>query len=287
MTADLETLVVAAYYFASLLPVPRRGRPAQVTDAELIALAVGQAVMGICSDRQYLGLVGKVLPGFFPRLPSQPQYNRRLRGLTPQLVWVQQRLAELLATGDLRLADGTLVGVANYAGCGQRSDFAGVAAYGYCPSKSRYYWGMRLVLLVDRTGLPVGYTLVAANEKEHEPVRELALADGSSVLIADKGLWGRQYAETLRLEGIVIRTPDRVRTADNLERERSLARTRLVIESTIANLKCQMRLEQHLAKTPAGLIQRIAQRLLALTLGMLINALTGRPPRSLAAYDGR
>ena len=48
-----------------------------------------------------------------------------------------------------------------------------------------------------------------------------------------------------------------------------------------------MRLEQQLAKTPAGLVQRIAQRLLALTLGMLINALTGRPPRSLVAYDGR
>jgi hypothetical protein len=62
---------------------------------------------------------------------------------------------------------------------------------------------------------------------------------------------------------------------------------RLVVESTIANLKCQMRLEHHLAKTPSGLIQGIAQRLLALTLGMLLNALLGRPPRSLVAYDGR
>jgi hypothetical protein len=55
-------------------------------------------------------------------------YNRRLRALTPQLVWAQQRLSELLATGKLRLADGTLVGVANYAGCAQRSEFAGVAS---------------------------------------------------------------------------------------------------------------------------------------------------------------
>ena len=288
MTADLETLVVAGYYFASLLPVPAgRGRPAQVTDAELVALAVGQAVMGICSDRQFLGLVGKVLPGLFPRLPSQSQYNRRLRALTPQLVWVQQQLSALLASGELRIADGTLLGVANYAGCAQRSEFAGIAAYGFCPSKSRYYWGMRLVLLVDRKGTPVGYTLVAANEKEYEPVRELTLADGTTILVCDKGLWGREYAEILRLQGTVIRTPDRVRTADNLDRERRLASTRLVVESTISNLKCQMRLEHHLAKTLGGLVQRIAQRLLALTLGMFINALTGRPPRSLVARDGR
>ena len=66
-----------------------------------------------------------------------------------------------------------------------------------------------------------------------------------------------------------------------------LARRRLVVESTIANLKCQMRLEDHLAKTPAGLVQRIAQRLLALTIGVLLNTRRGRPPRNLVAYDGR
>jgi hypothetical protein len=38
-----------------------------------------------------------------------------------------------------------------------------------------------------------------------------------------------------------------------------------------------MRLEQHLAATLLGLVQPIARRLLALTLGMLRNLLTGRP----------
>jgi len=48
-----------------------------------------------------------------------------------------------------------------------------------------------------------------------------------------------------------------------------------------------MRFDHYFAKTVAGLVQRIVQRLFALTLAMLINALTGRPPRALAAYDGR
>ena len=172
-------------------------------------------------------------------------------------------------------------------GCASRSEFAGTAAYGYCAAKSQYVWGMRLVLMIDCNGVPVGYTLVAANEKEYEPVRELAAAHPGCTLIADKGRWGRAYAETLALQDVTIVTPDRVRTAHNLRREKRLAGLRLVIESTISNLKCQMRLEQHLAKTPAGLTQRIAQRLLALTLGMLLNALTGRPARALVAYDGR
>jgi len=61
----------------------------------------------------------------------------------------------------------------------------------------------------------------------------------------------------------------------------------LVIESVFSNLKRQMRLEEHLAKTLGGLAQRIAQRLLALTLGIFINILAGRAPRALVAFDGR
>lgn len=287
MTASLETLVVTAYLFADELAIPRPGPKGEITDAELIALAVAQASMGVPSDRQFLGLIAKVLPGWFPHLPCQSQYNRRLRRLAPALAAVQLRIAELIARQELVIADGTLVGVANYAGCASRSEFAGSAAYGYCAAKSQYVWGMRLVLVTDPSGVPVGYTLVAANEREYEPVRELTSAHAGCTLIADKGLWGREYRETLALQGIRLLTPDRVRTVDNLAREKHLAGLRLVIESTISNLKCQMRLEQHLAKTPAGLVQRIAQRLLALTVGMLINALTGRPPRSLVAYDGR
>jgi hypothetical protein len=106
-------------------------------------------------------------------------------------------------------------------------------------------------------------------------------------VIADKGLCGRAYNERMRSAEVRLLTPARERTASNHARERALARLRLTIESVFANLKEQMRLERHLAKTPQGLAQRIAQRLLALTLGILLNTLAGRPARALAAYDGR
>lgn len=117
-----------------------------VSDSELVALAVCQAAIGISSDRQFLGLVGRVLPGWFPHLPDQSQYNRRLRGLVELISIVQQRLACWLDTGGVRLADGTQIAVANYAGCQQRSQFAGHARYGYARSQHRFIWGVRLVL---------------------------------------------------------------------------------------------------------------------------------------------
>jgi hypothetical protein len=285
---DLEALVVAAYVFADEYPVPARcGRRPRVSDAELVALAVCQAAIGASSDRQFLGLVGRLLPGWFPHLPDQSQYNRRLRTLVELISLVQQQLARWLDLGGVRLADGTQLAVASYPGCERRSEFAGFARYGYSKSQHRFVWGVRLVLLTDERGLPLGYTVVPANEKEYEPLADLLTGTQAEIVIADKGLWGRAYQARLAADEVRLLTPDRKRTAANSASERALASTRLVIESVFANLKGQMRLERHLARTPAGLATRIAQRILALTIGILLNTLAGRPARALAAYDGR
>jgi hypothetical protein len=69
--------------FATSLSIPRPGPPGLITDQELIALAVAQAVTGLPSDRQFLGMVRRLLPGWFVHLPDQTQFNRRLRRLTP------------------------------------------------------------------------------------------------------------------------------------------------------------------------------------------------------------
>src|SRR5713101_4301952 len=119
---DLEALVVAAYVFADEYRVPaRQGRPALTSDAELVALAVAQAAIGISSDRQFRGLIGRVPPGWFPHLPDQSQYDRRLRALVELISIVQQRLARWLDNGGVRLSDGMLIGVANFPGCQRRS----------------------------------------------------------------------------------------------------------------------------------------------------------------------
>lgn len=288
MTASLETLVIAAYVFADSLPIPRSGPPGKATDPELIALAAAQAVLGIPSERRFLGMVGRLLPGWFPELPGQSQLNRRLRRLTPQMTTVQMMLAELVAEGRVRLVDGTLISCANYPGCASKSHFAGDAAYGYCASKSQFLWGMRLVLFCDPKGVPTGYDLVGPRTgEERECALRLAAGQAGALLFADGGFWGREYRSSMELLDIELLTPDKHRLGERPPAEVAKARIRLVIESVFSTLKRQMGLEAHLAKTRGGLVQRIAQRLLALTLAIYINTLTGRAPRALAAYDGR
>jgi hypothetical protein len=288
LTASLETLVVAAYVFADALWIPRPGPDGKITDAELIALAVAQAAMGESSDRKFLGLIAHRLQGWFPHLPDQSQYNRRLRRLVPQITEVQLAVAALIAEGRVRLADGTLIGCANYPGCASKSHFAGAASYGYSPSHSQFIWGMRLVVVSDPKGVPVGYDLVGPKTgEERESVLVLSCAQAGSILFCDKGLWGRELKTMLELTEVTLVTPERHRLGERPPAEQEKARIRLVIESLFANLKRQMRLGDHLAKTVPRLVQRIAQRLLALTLGIFCNLLAGRPARALAAYDGR
>lgn len=288
MCASLETLVIAAYVFADSLRIPRPGPAGKITDAELVALAVAQAITGTCSDRQFLGIVGRLLPGYFPVLPDQSQYNRRLRRLTAQITRVQLMVAALIAEDPIRLVDGTLIACANYPGCASHSHFAGDASYGYCPSKSEFVWGMRLVVICDIKGVPVGYDLVGPKTgQERDSALHLAAAHAGAILFADGGFWGRELDASMDLIDVTLITPDKHRLGQRPASETAKARIRLVIESLFSNLKRQMRLQDHLAKTTPGLVQRIAQRLLALTIAMFLNTLNGRPPRALAAYDGR
>jgi hypothetical protein len=74
---------------------------------------------------------------------------------------------------------GTLIGVANYPGCERRSEFAGFARFGFAKSQHRFVYSVRLMLLTDLRGLPLGYTIVPATEKEYEPLADLFTSTGT------------------------------------------------------------------------------------------------------------
>lgn len=185
-------------------------------------------------------------------------------------------VAELIAEGEIRLADGTLIACANYPGCASKSEFAGHASYGYCPSKTCLSGACAscssAISKAPRSAM-------TSSDQDRPGARQRA--------VRRRRLWGREYDASMDLIDVRLITPDKHKLGARPPSETAKARIRLVIESVFSNPKGQTRLDQHLAKTPPGLAQRIAQRLLALTLDMFINALCGRPPRALAAYDGQ
>ena len=55
---------------------PKVGIAPKITDAELIVLAVMQALLGHTSERRWLRYARKNLIGMFPELPGQSGYNK-------------------------------------------------------------------------------------------------------------------------------------------------------------------------------------------------------------------
>ncbi|MFI9544410.1 IS982 family transposase, partial [Streptomyces sp. NPDC052016] len=70
MTTELDTLLTALYvHIDDRLKTSRwRGRPPRLTDAELVALAVAQAMLGFHCEARWLRFAHAHLHGLFPYL---------------------------------------------------------------------------------------------------------------------------------------------------------------------------------------------------------------------------
>jgi hypothetical protein len=168
--ADLDTLATALYVRTDdlLKAAPERvpSRPTigiapRISDAELITLAVLQALLRFTSEARWLRYARAHLRHLFRYLPQQPGYNKRLRRLAPTIEWLIGVLARdtSLWTDDVWVVDSTPVECARSRETVHRSELAGWAEYGYCASHSRYFWGLRLHLIATLHGLPVGFAL--------------------------------------------------------------------------------------------------------------------------------
>jgi hypothetical protein len=286
--ADLDDLLTALYVLADeILPRRRRARRRpQITDAELVCLAVAQILLDIPSERRFLRFAICRLGHLFPYLPKQPGYNKRMRALAPQIVRLLNAIAFCSPSwcDNVRLLDSTPVPCAASRETVKRSEFAGYAAYGWCASHSRYFWGFRLYLLCASDGMPIAFELAPANAPERQVAAEMlerVNLEGYTV-IADKGFAGEEFEALMAELGAIFLRPDR---KGESARFGGLGRVRQWVESIIDTIKGQLSLERHGAHTMPGLLSRIAQRLLALAAGLWHNWNIGDPGRHLTAYD--
>jgi Transposase DDE domain len=299
--ADLDTLLTALYVELTDRIIPGRGftrrgpggRP-EVSDAELVCIAVAQVLLRFDDERHWLRIAPRLIGHLFPRLLGQSEHNTRMRALAPLMEAALRWLAAATPGSAelLRLMDATPVPCGHSVVTANRSDLYGYAGYGYCPSHSRWYWGSKLLIICTCDGTVTGFGL--ANPKlygEREQARQILErqpanrpAPGTAV-VTDKGLSGEDFEEFLSGQdlGLALIRPARKdekqpRYFPNWLRQR--------VESVIWTLKHQLGLERHGGRVPAGLWARIVQRLLALNACIWHNWLIGAPvKRSLIAYD--
>jgi hypothetical protein len=273
---------------------PGIGIDPKLSDAELVTLAVMQALLGFTSEARWLRHARAHLRHLFPYLPQQPGYNKRLRAAASMIRHCIRALAAdtTVWTDDVWIVDSTPVECGRSRETAKRSDLAGWAEYGYCASHSRYFWGLRLHLVCTLQGLPVAFALAGAKADERDVLAgmltagpELAASRPGQTLIGDKNYYGAAFEAGIAAAGIRL-----LRPARKGEPPRAGAHLfkplRQIIESVNGTFKGQLDLEQHGGHTPAGVMVRVLQRILALTAAIWHNDTAGQPVlRSLRAYD--
>jgi hypothetical protein len=301
--ADLDTLATALYVKIDDLlasapqwapPRPAVGIPPKLTDAELVTVAVLQALLGFTSEARWLRHARAHLRPLFPYLPQQPGYNKRLRAAGDLLGRIVRALATdtTLWTDDVWVVDSTPVECGRSKETARRSELAGWAEYGYCASHSRYFWGLRLHLVCTLHGLPVGFALTGAKADERQVLLGILDTDPAlladrrgQTLIGDKNYYGHEFEARLDEAGLRLLRPARKGEPDRAGAA-LFKPLRQIIESVHDTLKGQLNLEQHGGHTPPGVLVRVLQRILALTAAIWHNDHTGQPvTRSLIAYD--
>jgi hypothetical protein len=287
MLADLDLLLIAVFCTADdLLPEPARNARRILTDAEVVTLAVAQAMMGISSDARFIRVARKRLAHLFPLLPDRPGYLKRRQRLSETIEWLLGVFAADCPGfhDDLVLVDSTPVECARSVETTRRSQLADAADYGYCTSHSRYFWGFRLHGLFGLDGTPRAALLTSPKT----PERDVCLAllqrcqrNGHLYVLGDKGYAGREFEHAAaELDATIIRP----RRKDEPDRGPQLAPIRQRIESIFQTCKDLLTLERHGARTLTGLGTRIRIRLLALAAAISLNHRLGRPPRALVDY---
>jgi Transposase DDE domain len=273
---------------------PDVGIGPKLSDAELVTLAVMQALLGFTSEARWLRYAHAHLRHLFPYLPQQSGYNKRLRAAASLIRHCIRVLASGTSvwTDDVWVVDSTPVECGRSRDTAKRSDLAGWAEYGYCASHSRYFWGLRLHLVCTLQGLPVAFALTGAKADERETLTGMFTADPDllatrpgQTLIGDKNYFGAAFEAAIAGAGIKLLRPARkgepARAGAHLFKP-----LRQIIESINDTFKGQLDLEQHGGHTPGGVIVRVLQRILALTAAIWHNDTAGQPTlRSLVGYD--
>jgi len=245
----------------------------ELSDSEVITLALFQQLRGVESERSFLREVSRFFSHLFPGVvglhPSS--LHRRVRNLRRYLEPLRRAiLGELVGDPETLIVDSTLLAVLHPRQVSQSSGFEG-AAWVRWGSFSVY--GVKLHLICAANRVPISYELTPANVSDLSLTEELlAEADlGGEVarkLLGDLAYRSQELEEELIELGIML-----------VSSEASARRpgVRQQIEICFSSLKRIFGLGETLATTLVGLVTRIAAKMTAYTYAFLINRMLGRP----------
>ena len=269
----------------------RRPGPApSLSDSELVTIALYQELIGEPREDHFFRLHQASLQPFFPGLNERSRYNRRKRDLWSVILAVRvslQIVLEALQLEETAAIDSAPVPCVGYKRAKQASDFVGTADYGVCSSKAMKYFGYKFHSVVSLTGIIMGFLLTPASRYDNQPVVELldSFSHHLTQLLGD-GAYNdaalQSYLQQYRSVQLLAPAKGNQPPKRSQPAQRQLNRLRLICETVNAQLQEQLHLSKHYAKSTWGIMTRIAAKMTAHSVAMMVNTLLGRSALKLA-----
>jgi hypothetical protein len=268
----------------------RPGPAPRLSESEVVTLAIYQELIGEPRADHFFRLHQASLRTFFPGLNERSRYNRRKRDLWSVILAVRISLQVVLDTLELEetaAIDSAPVPCVGYKRAKQARDCVGTAEYGLCSSKAMKYFGLKLHSVVSLTGVVMGFVLTGASRYDNQAVVELrdSFAHHLTRLPGD-GAYNDAALQTFleQSRSLELLAPVKVNQPPVRWKpaQQQLNRLRLICETVNAQLQEQLHLSKHYAKSTWGLFTRLAAKLTAHSVGMMVNQLLGRPLLHLA-----
>lgn len=268
----------------------RPGRAPHLSDSEVVTIALYQELIGEPREDHFFRLHRCNLLPFFPGLNERSRYNRRKRSLWSVILAIRLSLQVVLDALELEqtaAVDSAPVPCVGRKRDKSRSNFSGFADYGICSSKAMKYFGCKIHTVVGLTGTILGYLLTSAAPYDNQPLTELldSIPHNLTHLLGDGAYNDEKLQEYLKqYRSLTLLAPTKVNQQPKRPKEQQKAqnRLRLICETVNAQLQEQMHLSKHYAKSIWGFMTRIATKLTAHSIGMMVNKLWGRPALRLA-----
>lgn len=244
-------------------------------DSEVITMVLIGEILGLSDNKKIWLLFKSNYLDYFPRLElvRYKIFNKQATNLWHVIEMMHQKLLQELGQWNLFLADGVPIPVCHLARHKRSTLFKDKVAKHYCAAKKEHYYGFKLLLVTTDTGIPITYSLDAANIDERKILLDTNIP-ANSTIIADKGFIGKELAEFLKsLANITLLTPKRRNMLQQMSSKLSATITsiRKRIETSISQLTEIFHINSTKARSYHGLIGRINRKILSYTVALMFN----------------
>ena len=290
---DLDSLIIAVFclvddQLAELDPDQRlrqRGPQPRLLDAEVLTVEIVGEYLGLDRERALLDYFRRHWSHYFPALEKvhRTTFTRQAANLwkVKERLW-QQLLEQTGCDPSWALVDSFPVAVCRFARAPRARTFRAEAGFGKDHTIKQTFYGFRLHVRVCWPGVITRFSVCAADVSDLAVLEGLTEATQGSCL-ADRNYWSPDVHQQLAQRGLQMLVPFKKASRDpEPERSHAISSMRYRIETVFSQLCERFSIKRMWARDMWHLSSRLLRKVLAHTIGVLLNRAEGREPLRLA-----